>query len=348
MLYNINNRTKMTSSIIHDNLHNRDMRLSEPILIEDNTRFTQLPIKFKELQDMYWIAESTFWSAKEIDYGADLSDWETLSEDEKYFIENILAFFAGSDGIVLENLMKNFCYEVKCSEARNFYAFQAMIENVHGMTYSLLLDTLVKDKKRKKQLFEAIDTIPAVAKKAKWAMKWLTNSNPFEERLLAFAFVEGIFFSASFCSIFWLKSRNKMTKALGKSNELISRDESLHCQFAILLYKHLNNKVSQNRVEEIIKEAVEIETEFIVDSIPCRLIGMNSELMSQYIKYVADRLLVQLGFKKLYYTENPFDFMKSFGLDAKTNFFEARVSEYQHSSTAKAVGDDCWDFGDEL
>ena len=193
-------------------------RFVEDILIEDNTRFTQLPIKYNDLQDMYWIAESTFWSSKEIDYSADLSDWETLTDQEKYFIENILAFFAGSDGIVLENLMKNFCYEVKCSEARNFYAFQSMIENVHGMTYSLLLDTFVKDKKRKEDLFNAIDTIPAVEKKAKWALKWLSNDRPFEERLLAFVFVEGIFFSASFCCIFWLKSRNKMTKALGKSN----------------------------------------------------------------------------------------------------------------------------------
>lgn len=322
-------------------------RLSEPILTEDNTRFTQLPIKYKELQDMYWLAESTFWSSKEIDYSADLSDWETLTKQERYFIENILAFFAGSDGIVLENLMKNFCYEVKCTEARNFYAFQSMIENVHGMTYSLLLDTFVKDKKRKEELFNAIDTIPAVEKKAKWALKWLSDLNPFEERILAFAFVEGVFFSASFCSIFWLKSRNKMTKALGKSNELISRDEALHTSFAILLYKYLNNKVSQERVEEILKEAVDIEIEFIVESIPCKLIGMNSELMTEYIKYVADRLMVQLGFEKIYFSNNPFDFMKSFALDGKTNFFEARVSEYQHSSTAKAT-DDSWDFGDEL
>lgn len=322
-------------------------RLPEPILIDDNTRFTQLPIKYKELQDMYWKAESTFWSSKEIDYSADLSDWETLTEQEKYFIENILAFFAGSDGIVLENLMKNFCYEVKCSEARNFYAFQSMIENVHGMTYSLLLDTFVKDKKRKKDLFNAIDTIPAVEKKAKWALKWLSTDRPFEERLLAFAFVEGIFFSASFCSIFWLKSRNKMTKALGKSNELISRDEALHTTFAILLYKHLNNKVEQNRVNEIIKEAVDIETEFIVESIPCKMIGMNSDLMSDYIMYVADRLLVELGFNKIYNVNNPFDFMKNFALDGKTNFFEARVSEYQHSSTAKPTGEDSWDFADD-
>lgn len=323
-------------------------RLPEPILTEDNTRFTQLPIKYTDLQNMYWKAESTFWSSKEIDYSADLSDWEKLTEQERYFIENILAFFAGSDGIVLENLMKNFCYEVKCSEARNFYAFQSMIENVHGMTYSLLLDTFVKDKKRKKELFNAIDTIPAVEKKAKWALKWLSTERPFEERILAFAFVEGIFFSASFCSIFWLKSRNKLTKALGKSNELISRDEALHTSFAILLYKHLNNKVEQSRVNEIIKEAVDIETEFIVESIPCKMIGMNSELMSDYIMYVADRLLVELGFSKIYNVINPFDFMKNFALDGKTNFFEARVSEYQHSSTAKPMGEDSWDFADDI
>ena len=323
-------------------------RQEEPLLIEDNTRFIQLPIKYKKLQDMYDIAEATFWTSKEIDYSADLSDWDSLTDDEKYFIEHILAFFAGSDGIVLENLIKNLCFEVKATEARNFYSFQAMIENVHGITYALLLDTFVKDTDRKNELFNAIDTIPCVQKKAEWALKWLTEKNLFEERLVAFVFVEGIFFSASFASIFWLKSRNKLTKALGKSNELISRDESLHVDFGILLYHHLNNKISQERVEEMIEDAVNIEIEFIVDSIPCRLIGMNSDLMTEYIKYVADRLLVQLGFIKKYNASNPFDFMKTFSLVSKTNFFEAKVTEYQHSSTAKPVGEDSWDFATEF
>lgn len=319
-------------------------RLSEPILTEDTSRFVQLPFKYPLIQDEFEKAEAAFWSYKEIDYAADLNDWESLSDDEKYFIEHILAFFAGSDGIVLENLITNFCVDVKISEARNFYAFQGMIENTHSLTYSMLIDTLVKDPERKDYLFNAIDTIPAVTKKANWAMKWLDKSNPFEERLIAFSIVEGIFFSGAFCSIFWLKSRNKMTKALGKSNELIARDEGMHCDFAVLLYSYLLNKVSQERVEEIIREAVEIEEEFICESLPCKLIGMNSDLMRQYIKYVSDRLLVQLGFNKIYNSENPFDFMKNMNLDGKTNFFEARVSEYVHSSTAKAT-EDSWDFG---
>jgi ribonucleotide reductase beta subunit family protein with ferritin-like domain len=319
------------------------MRAPEPLLIEDSSRFTQLPIKFPKLQDAYVVHENMFWTAREIDYSADVSDWESLSSNEQYFIEHILAFFAGSDGIVLENLIKNFCIEVKATEARNFYGFQSMIENIHGQVYALLLDTFVKDVKRKEELFNAIDTIPAVKKKAQWALKWINSTNHFEERLIAFAIVEGVFFSASFASIFWLKSRNKMTKALGKSNELISRDEGLHTDFAVLMYHHLLNKVSQERVEEIMRDAVEIEMEFITESIPCSMIGMNTELMCQYIKYVADRLLTQLGFEKIYHDENPFDFMKAFALDGKSNFFENRVTEYIHASSAKAT-DDSWDF----
>lgn len=318
-------------------------RLLEPLLVEDNTRFTQLPIKFPLLQEAYDKHESAFWSAKEIDYNADLNDWESLSDNERYFIEHILAFFAGSDGIVLENLMTNFCVEVKASEARNFYTFQGMMENIHGITYSLLIETFVKDPERKALLFNAIDTIPAVSKKANWAMKWLDTSRPFEERVIAFSIVEGVFFSGAFCAIFWLKSRNKMTKSLGKSNELISRDEGLHTDFAVLIYHHLKNKVSQERVEEILREAVEIEEEFICESLPCKLIGMNSELMREYIKYVADRLISQLGFKKIYNCSNPFNFMKLINLDGKTNFFEQKVSEYTHSASVK-MSDDSWDF----
>jgi ribonucleotide reductase beta subunit family protein with ferritin-like domain len=319
------------------------MRQEEPLLIEDSSRFTQLPLKFPKLQDAYVVHENMFWTAREIDYSADISDWESLTHDERYFIEHILAFFAGSDGIVLENLIKNFCIEVKATEARNFYGFQSMIENIHGQVYALLLDTFVKDVKRKEALFNAIDTIPAVKKKADWALKWISSERPFEERLIAFAIVEGVFFSASFASIFWLKSRNKMTKALGKSNELISRDEGLHTDFAVLMYSHLLNKVSQQRVEEIIREAVDIEIEFITKSIPCNMIGMNTELMVEYIKYVADRLLNQLEFEKIYFVENPFDFMKVFSLDGKSNFFENRVTEYIHASSAKAT-EDSWDF----
>ena len=319
------------------------MRQQEPLLIEDLSRFTQLPIKFPKLQDAYVVHENMFWTAREIDYSADISDWESLSANEQYFIEHILAFFAGSDGIVLENLIKNFCVEVKATEARNFYGFQSMIENVHGQVYALLLDTFVKDTQRKEQLFNAIETIPAVKKKADWALKWISSTNPFEERLLAFAIVEGVFFSSSFASIFWLKSRNKMTKSLGKSNELISRDEGLHTDFAVLMYHHLRNKVSQERVEQIMRQAVDIEIEFITESIPCNMIGMNAGLMKTYIKYVADRLLSQLEFDKIYFVDNPFDFMKAFALDGKSNFFENRVTEYIHSSSAKAT-DDSWDF----
>jgi ribonucleotide reductase beta subunit family protein with ferritin-like domain len=320
-------------------------RLAEPLLIGDNTRFTQLPFNYKKLQDAYDIVEGMFWTSKEIDYSADLPDWNALSDDERYFIEHILAFFAGADGIVLENLITNFCVEVKAPEARNFYAFQGMIENVHALTYSLLIETFIKDPKRKEYLFNAIDNIPCVAKKANWALKWLNPERPFEERVIAFAVVEGLFFSGAFCSIFWLRSRNKMTKALGKSNELIARDEGTHTDFAVLIYNHLLNKVSQERVEEIFREAVEIEEEFICDSLPCKLIGMNSDLMREYIKYVADRLLVQLGFNKIYSCNNPFDFMVNINLDGKTNFFEARTSEYIHSSVLAPNGDS-WNFND--
>jgi len=321
-------------------------RLDEPLLNEDNTRFTQLPIKYPELQQAYEAHESMFWTAKEIDYSADLSDWASLNDREKHFIEHILAFFAGADGIVLENLVSNFCTEIKASEARNFYAFQGMMENVHAMTYALLLDTLVKDVKRKEELFNAIETIPCVKRKADWALKWMDKKRPFEERVIAFSIVEGVFFSGAFCAIFWLKSRNKMVKALGTSNELISRDEGLHCDFAVLIYHHLKNKVTRARVEQIMREAVDIEKEFICESIPCNMLGMNQGLMSTYIENVADRLLVQLGFEKIYNTANPFDFMNNINLDGKTNFFEKRVTEYQHSSVAKPVGEDSWSFGE--
>ena len=306
-------------------------RLQEPILIEDNTRFTQLPLKYPELQKAYLDHESKFWTAAEIDYTSDKEDWKKLNDDEKHFIMMILAFFAGADGVVLENLVCNFVNEVKIPEARNFYTFQAMIENVHAMTYANLLDTFVECEEMKSKLFNAIDTIPCVSQKANWAMKYMNNDLPFEERLVAFAVVEGLFFSASFCAIFWLKSRGIMTKALGGSNELIARDEGLHTDFAIMLHGYLNNKCSQEKVYDIIKDAIVIEKEFICNSIKCDLIGMNSCLMKQYIEFVADRLVVKLGYEPLYNVENPFDFMNRINIDSKTNFFEKRNTDYQHA-----------------
>ena len=314
-------------------------RKQEPIFKTDNTRFTQLPYKYPEIQAAYEKAENAFWSAKEIDYTADLKDWEKLSDNEKYFIEHVLAFFAGADGIVVENLVTNFCSEVQIPEARNFYGFQVMIENIHGQVYSQLIDTFIKNPERKQELFEAIDKIPCISKKANWALKWVDQKRPFEERLIAFAVIEGVFFSGSFCSIFWLKNRGKMVKALGHSNELIARDEGMHTDFAVLLYTYLVNKVSQKTVEKIFKEAVEIEEEFICESLPCDLLGMNKNLMKQYIRFVADRLLTQLGFEKIYNEENPFNFMNNISLNGKTNFFEKRVTEYIHTSAANVNED---------
>lgn len=319
-------------------------RLPEPLLINDNSRFSQFPIKFPELFRSYETHESAFWTAKEIDYGSDMHDWETkLTNDERYFIEHILAFFSSADGIVLENLIMNFCSEVKAPEARNFYTFQAMIENVHAQTYAMLIETLVKDPARKIELFNSIDTIPAVSKKAQWALKWLDVNRPFEERVIAFCVVEGIFFSGAFCAIFWLKSRNLMVNALGKSNELISRDEGMHQDFGVLIYKHLMNKVTRERVVEIIEDAVSIEQEFICDSIRCDLIGMNPKLMGQYIRYIADRLILQLGFNKHYNLSNPFEFMKVTNLSDKSNFFETKNTSYVHSSTLN-ITNESWDF----
>jgi len=308
------------------------MNQIEPILKENPHRYTMFPIEYTDLWEAYKNHMKAFWTEDEIDFSADKDDWSKLSKDERYFIEHILAFFAGSDGIVLENLIENFSSEVQIPEARAFYGFQAMIENVHSTVYSLLIDTFVEDTQRKKILFEAIETIPCVKRKADWAVKWINKDRPFAERLIAFAVVEGIFFSGSFCSIFWLKDKGKMTRALGVSNELISRDEALHCDFAILLFSKIINKPSQERVYEIFDEAVQIEKDFICDSLPCNLIGMNNVLMAQYIRYVADRLLVQLGYEKRYNDANPFDFMNRISLEGKNNFFEMRVTNYQFSS----------------
>ena len=311
--------------------------MTSDILTENPNRYTLFPIKYNDIFQAYKNHMSLFWTAEEIDYPADLDDWKKLTDDERYFIEHVLAFFAGSDGIVLENLVENFCQEVQAPEARCFYGFQAMMENIHSEVYSQLIDTFIKDPERKDHLFRAIDTIPCVGKKAKWSVNWINKERPFEERLVAFAVVEGIFFSGSFCSIFWLKHRGKMVKALGQSNEFIARDEGLHTSFAVLLYtRYMQNRLTQTKIEEIIREAVEIECEFICESLPCRLIGMNSELMTQYIKFVADRLIVQLGHTRIYNEENPFSFMEKNDIDAKTNFFEKRVSEYQKAELASS------------
>lgn len=304
----------------------------EPLLQEDPNRFSIFPIKHQEIWDFYKKAEAALWTAEELDYHADVSDWESLNSDERFFLEHILAFFAGSDGIVLENLMGTFSTEVQWPEARAFYAVQNYIEVVHGQTYGMLIDTFIKDSQRKKQLFGAIEEIPCVSKKAKWAFKWMDpKTKPFRERLLGFVVVEGIFFSGSFCAIFWMISRGKLKNALGKSNELIARDEGMHTQFGIMLYHELVQKSDKNTVYDIFSEAVEIEQEFICNSLPCRLIGMNGDLMHQYIKFVADILLERLGYPKLYNVTNPFTFMDLNNIQGKTNFFEQRVTEYQRA-----------------
>jgi len=301
----------------------------EPILQENKNRFVIFPIKHHDIWDWYKKMEASFWTAEEIDLHQDLNDWNNkLNSDEKYFIKHILAFFAASDGIVNENLAENFVNEVQYAEAKFFYGFQIMMENIHSETYSLLIDTYVKDETEKDQLFRALEVFPAIKKKADWALKWI-ESDSFAERLIAFAAVEGIFFSGAFCSIFWLKKRGLMP-GLTFSNELISRDEGVHCDFAVHLHNHhLINKVSKSRIKEILIDALDIEREFITESLPASLIGMNANLMAQYLEFVTDRLLVELGCERVYNSANPFDFMDMISLQGKTNFFEKRVSEYQ-------------------
>jgi len=299
----------------------------EPVLKENKDRFVLFPIKHEEVWKMYKKAEASFWTSEEIDLSHDRKDWEKLSDGERHFIKHVLAFFAASDGIVNENLAVNFIREVQIPEARCFYGFQIMIENIHSETYSLLIDHYIRDQEEKNRLLHAIETVSCVKKKGEWALRWIQNGS-FAERLVAFAAVEGIFFSGSFCSIFWLKKRGLMP-GLSFSNELISRDEGLHCDFACLLYSMLQNKLSVERIHEIIGDTVAIEKEFVTDALPVDLIGMNSKLMSQYIEFVADRLLVALGYPKLYRATNPFDFMELISLQGKTNFFEKRVGEYQ-------------------
>ena len=311
----------------------------EPILQENKNRFVIFPIKHHDIWEWYKKMEASFWTAEEIDLSQDLNDWNNrLNEDEKYFIKHILAFFAASDGIVNENLAENFVNEVQYAEAKFFYGFQIMMENIHSETYSLLIDTYVKDESEKNELFTAIEVFPAIKKKADWALKWI-ESDSFAERLIAFAAVEGIFFSGSFCSIFWLKKRGLMP-GLTFSNELISRDEGVHCDFAVHLHNHhLINKVPKERIREILVDALNIEREFITESRPVSLIGMNAGLMTQYLEFVTDRLLVELGCEREYNTSNPFDFMDMISLQGKTNFFEKKVAEYQKAGVMNTDSD---------
>ena len=303
--------------------------MTEKILQDNPGRFVLFPIEHNDIWKFYKQQEACFWTAEEIDLGQDIQDWDNkLNDDEKHFVKHILAFFAASDGIVNENIALNFVNEVQYTEAKMFYGFQIMMENIHSETYSLLIDSYIKDKEDQLNLFNAIETIPAIKKKAEWAMRWIENGT-FAERLIAFAAVEGIFFSGSFCSIFWLKKRGLMP-GLTFSNELISRDEGMHCDFAChLSNNHIQNKLSEDKIKEIIVSALAIEKEFILEALPVRLIGMNSDLMSQYLEFVTDRLLTALGCSKVYNSENPFDFMQNIALQGKTNFFEKRVAEYQ-------------------
>jgi ribonucleoside-diphosphate reductase beta chain len=311
----------------------------EPILKENKSRFVLFPIQHNDIWEYYKKAEASFWTAEEIDLSQDLKDWANLNDGERHFISHVLAFFAASDGIVNENLAENFVAEVQYTEAKFFYGFQIAIENIHSETYSLLIDTYIKDNNEKDRLFNAIDTMPFVKKKADWALRWIDEGS-FAERLIAFAAVEGIFFSGSFCSIFWMKKRGLMP-GLSFSNELISRDEGLHCDFACLLYNnHLVNKLDPAKITDIIKDAVEIEKEFVTEALPVKLIGMNADLMCEYIEFVADRLLMEVGCDKVYNAKNPFDFMELISLQGKTNFFEKRVGEYKKAGVTSNADDD--------
>jgi len=307
---------------------------NEPLLKDNPGRFVILPIQYDDIWRMYKQAQSSFWTAEEVDLEKDLKDWnEKLKDDERYFISHVLAFFAASDGIVNENLVERFMQEVQIPEARCFYGFQIAIENIHSEMYSLLIDTYIKDRNERTRLFNAIETFPAIKKKADWALRWINANNAtYAERIVAFASVEGIFFSGSFASIFWLKKRGLMP-GLSFSNELISRDEGLHTDFACLMFRHLVNKPSKSRILEIVCDAVDIECEFLTEALPVRLIGMNCDLMVQYIKFVADRLLLELGCDKFYKETNPFDFMENISLEGKTNFFEKKVGEYQKAAS---------------
>lgn len=313
--------------------------LSEPLLKKSSRKYVLFPIQYPDVWNLYKKQEQAFWTAEEIDFSADIQDFNNLNDSEKEFIENILAFFAGSDGIIFENISCNFAKEIEIPEIRMCYGFQATMESIHSECYSLMIDTYIKNPERKEQLFNAIEKLSAVQEKAKWAEKWLDNSIPFNKRLVAFAIVEGIFFAGSFCAIFWLKNiKGVMTKALCKSNELIARDESLHVDFAVLLYSYVKNKLTKDEIIELFKEAIEIEIIFITESLKCNLLGMNKDKMIQYIKFSADRLLNQFGYSKLYNVSCPFSFMDTISLDGKTNFFEQRVTEYNRAEQLNGLG----------
>jgi ribonucleoside-diphosphate reductase beta chain len=309
----------------------------EPILKDNPGRYVIFPIQSHNTWTFYKKAQASFWTAEEIDLAHDLNDWDKLNGDEQFFIKNVLAFFAASDGVVNENLVERFSQEVQLTEAKFFYGFQVMIENIHSETYSLLIDTYVRDKAEKARLLNAIEEVPCVKAKAEWALKWISSSNRFAERLVAFAVVEGLFFSGSFCAIFWLKKRGLMP-GLTFSNELISRDEGMHCDFACHIYNMLEHKLSDETIHEIVGDAVKHELTFVTDSLPVSLIGMNAEMMRDYIKFCADRLIVQLGAPKLYNAANPFDWMELISLQGKTNFFEKRVGEYQKAGVMASIG----------
>ena len=312
--------------------------MPDPILELSTSRFTTFPIRYPDLWALYKKAIGSFWTVEEIDLAGDLKDWDSLNANEQHFIKTVLAFFAASDGIVFENLDLNFTKDVQIPEARSFYAYQGFNESIHGETYSLMIDKLVRDPEEKARLFRAIETVPAVKKKAEWAMRWMKPGSPFAQRLIAFACVEGIFFSGSFCSIFWLKKRGLMP-GLSFSNELISRDEGLHQEFAVALYSHLHEKLDDNTVFQIVVEALDIEREFITEALPCRLIGMDAESMIEYIKFVAQRLLTQLGVTQhSIMASNPFDWMENISLEGKTNFFEKRVGDYSKHLVAEGDG----------
>ena len=335
------------SEILPADMEIKDVAV-EPILQSNNNRFVLFPIQHDDIWDMYKKQEASIWTAEEIDLSSDILDWQNkLNDNERHFIKHVLAFFAASDGIVNENLAENMVAEVQYTEAKFFYGFQIMMENIHSETYSLLIDTLIKDKSEKDYLFNALDTIDCVKSKADWALRWIDNGS-FAERLIAFAAVEGIFFSGSFCSIFWLKKRGLMP-GLSFSNELISRDEGLHCDFACLLYtKHIVNKLDPAVVSQIIIDAVDIEKDFVTDALPVKLIGMNAALMCQYIEFCADRLLLELGSPKHYNSENPFDFMELIYLQGKTNFFEKRVGDYQKAGVTSAKEDNVFKIDEDF
>ncbi|XP_070563791.1 ribonucleoside-diphosphate reductase subunit M2 B-like isoform X2 [Ptychodera flava] len=316
----------------------KDLDLEEPLLKPNNGRFVVFPIKYQDMWTFYKKAQASFWMVEEVDLGKDAKDWKSLKPQERKFISQVLAFFAASDGIVIENLVQRFTQEIQVAEARCFYGFQIAMENVHSEMYSLLIDTYILDLEEKQKLFSAIDTLPCVKRKADWAIQWIeSHDTTFGERLVAFAAVEGVFFSGAFAAVFWFRKRG-LLPGLTFSNELISRDEGLHCDFACLLYNHLVNKPSPERVTQIIKEAVNIEQEFWTDALPVALIGMNAVLMKKYIEFVADRLLQELGCEKVYKVENPFDFMENISLQGKTNFFEKRVGEYQKANVMTSIG----------